>query len=330
MANQYRKITLVDCQKFAESKNGKCLSIKYINANEKITWKCELGHKFDLAWKHIQYYNSWCPHCNINVAEEICRVYFETIFGEKFNRIRPDWLKYGRYNLELDGYCAELGIAFEHNGIQHYEVHSYFHSDEEKLSKQIIRDKFKYDKCKEENIKIIIIPELFNKIKIKDLKNFIVNECKKLNIQILVDLDNIIFDLSKIHSVDNKLKYYKMLAKNKNGLCLSDTYINYHEPLLWQCHKGHIWYAVGFSIENGTWCPTCKGLKKLTIDDAKFVATQKSGLCLSTIYISAQSKLKWQCIKGHMWEATMASVKNLGTWCPICRDRRKKITERVS
>ena len=35
---------------------------------------------------------------------------------------RPDWLKYiTGCNLELDYYCKELKLAFEYNGIQHYE-----------------------------------------------------------------------------------------------------------------------------------------------------------------------------------------------------------------
>jgi len=121
-----------------------------------------------------------------------------------------------------------------------------------------------------------------------------------------------------------------MLAKNNNGECLSKNYISFHEPLIWKCDKNHIWSIPGYSIEYGTWCASCAGLKKLSIEDAHFVASQKGGLCLSTIYISANKKLEWKCNKGHIWSTTIASVRNLGTWCPVCRVKRNKIVERVS
>jgi hypothetical protein len=91
-----------------------------------------------------------------------------------------------------------------------------------------------------------------------------------------------------------------------------------------------MWSAPGYSIEYGTWCPYCAAVKKLSIEDAHFIASQKNGLCLSKKYVSAQEKLEWKCDQGHIWSATMASVRNLGTWCPKCRVRRQKITERIS
>src|SRR3989344_3615718 len=52
--------------------------------------------------------------------ENKCKEIIENIFKRSFNKVRPSFLKYknGR-NLELDGFCESLGIAFEMNGIQH-------------------------------------------------------------------------------------------------------------------------------------------------------------------------------------------------------------------
>jgi hypothetical protein len=329
MSNQYNKITIIDCQKLAQSKNGKCLSDVYVNAKTPLSWECEFGHQFVLAWKHIQYYKSWCNRCDSNVGEEICRTYFETIFCKPFVSIRPNWLKYSKYNLQLDGYCGELNIAFEHNGTRHNKLHSYFHADKSNLDKQIARDNFKIQKCKELGIRLIIVPEIFREIKLADLKEFIINECEKMCIELPSDTCNVSIDLSKVNNITNKLARYKSLAKEKNGECLSDAYISFHEPLVWKCNENHIWQAAGFSIDNGTWCPLCAGLKKLSIEDAYLVASKKGGACLSKKYVSAQEKLEWQCVCGHIWCATMASVRNIGTWCPKCRIRRQKITERI-
>jgi hypothetical protein len=53
----------------------------------------------------------------------------------------------------------------------------------------------------------------------------------------------------------------------------------------------------------------------------------RGGLCLSEQYINSKTKLKWQCSKGHVWEALPTNVKNKGSWCPICaiKIRRKSL-----
>ncbi|MDD5503661.1 MAG: hypothetical protein PHH26_09460, partial [Candidatus Thermoplasmatota archaeon] len=76
------------------------------------------------------------------------------------------------------------------------------------------------------------------------------------------------------------------------------------------------------------WCPKC-GFKKRadkrrsTIEEMKELAKTKGGTCISTEYINNHTKMKWKCVKNHIWEAQPSSIKS-GTWCPICA-RRKKI-----
>lgn len=48
------------------------------------------------------------------------------------------------------------------------------------------------------------------------------------------------------------------------------------------------------------------------------VATSRDGKCLSEDYINSETKLHWQCKKGHEWWATPHAVKVGKTWCPIC------------
>lgn len=50
---------------------------------------------------------------------------------------------------------------------------------------------------------------------------------------------------------------------------------------------------------------------------SKQMAQMRGGKCLSTHYISAQTKMTWQCKLGHQWAATPNHIKN-GTWCPRC------------
>ena len=47
------------------------------------------------------------------------------------------------------------------------------------------------------------------------------------------------------------------------------------------------------------------------------LAEERGGKCLSTKYINAHTKLKWQCKESHVWEATPDKIKQ-GSWCPKC------------
>ncbi len=48
------------------------------------------------------------------------------------------------------------------------------------------------------------------------------------------------------------------------------------------------------------------------------MASERKGKCLSKKYTNAMTKLKWQCQKGHIWEATPYSIKSRKSWCPVC------------
>jgi len=54
---------LNELKDLAKSKNGECLSIKYLGVNTKIRWKCNQGHEWDAIPKSIKN-GHWCPYCN--------------------------------------------------------------------------------------------------------------------------------------------------------------------------------------------------------------------------------------------------------------------------
>ena len=59
---------------------------------------------------------------------------------------------------EFDGYNEEHKIAFEYHGYQHYVYPNFFHKTEKDFLSNQERDKAKEEYCKENNIKLIIIP----------------------------------------------------------------------------------------------------------------------------------------------------------------------------
>src|SRR3989344_90201 len=118
----------------------------------------------------------------------------------------------------------------------------------------------------------------------------------------------------------NKLSIQDMqeIATRRGGRCLSSKYVNAHYKLSWICKEKHIGIAEPNNIIRGHWCPTCAGQTKLTIQEMQKIAAKHGGYCLSKKYINAHTKLKWQCDKGHIWEAEPTGIKHGDVWCKIC------------
>lgn len=115
------------------------------------------------------------------------------------------------------------------------------------------------------------------------------------------------------------LEHAREAAKARGGVCLSDTYVNTMTHLRWRCHLGHEWTTCLSKIKNcGRWCPDCAHRRKLTIDAAHKVATERGGRCLSTEYVNCEALLQWECSKGHTWMASIHNIKNHPSWCPEC------------
>lgn len=89
--------------------------------------------------------------------EELCRSILERLTGKPFPKSRPSWLKHQTTNrlLELDGYCKELQIAFEHDGAQHHDPNAAFAGSKEDFKKQQERDILKNHYCQENGVKLI-------------------------------------------------------------------------------------------------------------------------------------------------------------------------------
>lgn len=119
-----------------------------------------------------------------------------------------------------------------------------------------------------------------------------------------------------------KLKFYKTLAQERGGECLSDKYLNNKTKLRWRCAEGHVWEALSANVKRGHWCKICGNYRQArqkakSIETARELARAKGGECLSSDYINNHTKLGWRCAEGHEWRAVPASIQG-GTWCPIC------------
>lgn len=108
-------------------------------------------------------------------------------------------------------------------------------------------------------------------------------------------------------------------ARSHGGECLSTTFYGYDFKYRFRCAKGHTWQASTTHIlNNNTWCRRCVADElMLGMEALREAARLLGGKCLSRVYRGAGAKHKWQCGKGHTWEAVHQSVRK-GHWCPQC------------
>jgi hypothetical protein len=320
----------------AMKRGGKLLSDKNTNANDWYDWQCSEGHVWKAKYSNI-YSGNWCKQCNSSLGERICRLFFERLFGADFPSSFPKWLRLNnKVKLELDGFNEKLKIAFEHQGEQHFNTKTQFIKSDAKLNERIQYDKIKRELCKINGVILIEVPEINNKIKPRELKDFIKAECLKAQIIIPANFDDIELDYNEVYKTPEwklKLKKQIEIAEAKGGRCLSSIYKSNNIKLRYCCERGHEWNATPQKISLGRWCPECakkNRAKKLrhTIEMMKNIAAEKHGKCLSDIYINSQSKLKWQCNNNHIWESRPASIIN-GSWCNICSIKMTTINKKI-
>ncbi len=307
-------MTLQQMENIAIQHGGQCLSKKYRNAHQKLKWECRLGHEWLATYANVSR-GSWCPFCAVSYSEEISRFILESLFEKKFKKNRT-----ALCGLELDGYNSNLNIAFEYQGRQHYEFIPYWHKTRSNFDRQKRRDIAKQELCRIKNISCIIIPYTTN-----NLEYFIVNELDKIGHQLSPKIDYSKFKPLKAQIMDRLL----VIAKQKNGKCLSKTYLGIHSKITWQCEKGHEWSATSASIlHSNTWCPRCAGVAPLSLSDMQEIAKRRGGKCLSKKYSNNRTKLKWKCAEGHEWESVPLSVRR-GHWCPVCGKHKSWKTRNV-
>lgn len=111
----------------------------------------------------------------------------------------------------------------------------------------------------------------------------------------------------------------KRYAINKEGFCLSETYIDAKSLLIWKCKHNHTWKANADNCLNkNKWCAICAGVKKYTIEKAKEEAVKRNGKCLSDVYVNIKSHLEWKCEFNHTWKTSLNTIMHCNTWCPYC------------
>lgn len=306
---------LEQASKIAIERGGKCLSTEYINSMIPLQFECKNGHQWSTNISDLKK-GSWCPTCGTGIKERTCRNIFEQITSKSFPKKRPSWLLNTRNKqMELDGFCEELSLAFEYHGEYHYVQNKHFQRDEETLERRQLDDRTKVELCEKNNVNLIIIPYT---VKLEEFKDFIFEKLTELNLPIKLN-ENII----DTYVPSNELEELHKLAEKKGGKCLSKVYLGSNVKHEFECSKGHTWSSKPSNIKTKTWCPLCgndrigDAIRKYDVDDMRALAKEKNGLFLSPTFKNVNERYLWQCENGHQWYTTPMEIKR-GTWCKKC------------
>lgn len=135
----------------------------------------------------------------------------------------------------------------------------------------------------------------------------------------------------------------QVLAKRKQGKCLSTSYTDSNTKLLWECLNHHQFYSKPGNVNSGKWCPKCaieKIVDKASIERKKIIEQilidkQGKAISISDDYnrisddYNRISEATWQCNKGHIWTTRIANIL-VGHWCARCGNKENWNSKRTT
>lgn len=304
----------------AKSKNGKCLSKKYINQSTKLKWQCSKGHIWKAVPTSVYNHNSWCRICaghkkkTIEDMQEMAAARYGKCLSKKYVSAHKDlkwecieghtW-KARPNNIRIGTWCPTCKI-FHKESLCRTTFEQIFNKPFKKFRPKWLRNKannimeldgynkdlklgFEYNG--EQHYRST---SLYSKSK-KELKLRRINDklkvllCEKKGINLIV-----------INYKQNIIKLPSLIKKECKKFDLNTKNIDFEKNIDFSKIYSH-----RSKIEN---------MKKIAID--------RGGLCLSDKFIDTRTHLKWQCAKGHVWQAIPDTIINKETWCPRCNNRK--------
>jgi len=314
-------------RRLIEERGGTMLSIVHEGGKKCVQYRCQEGHINKGLYQNIKK-GSWCDRCSAGLGERICRAFFEGVFDKQFNKARPAWLKSDKGRaMELDGYCIELDIAFEYNGIQHYALGTRYIKDERKLQKRKEKDALKIDLCRERGIRLFVIPEITDGSIIDKLKDVVREQSSILRVELPSDYDTRKIDLRKAYTSQERviLEELKSIGERTGFEILDDLYLGSSEKLRCRCHSCGCDFLIAPSkIKAGQGCSKCgrqrvAGILKFSLEDIQVLARAHNLTLLSPDYRNIHETLFWRCnVCGLEFWKKPAAFKYGGRCCPQC------------
>ncbi len=319
---------LLNAQKYAQKKNGECLSEEYLDSLTKLKWKCSKNHIWEATYNNVVNHNRWCNKCAIKTnaeklknkngllnAQEQAKSRGGECLSEEYissNKVKMTW-KCSNGHIWEASYSSVMKGSWCPNC-------SYYYYKEHK-----IRDLLEY-----------FLDTKFIKSHPKWNINPVTNRCleldgysEKLKIAFEYQGDHHYKEVFK----GSDLEYIKYKDNIKKQNCSNNgvKLIIIDDKFKLNQEKEIVDYIINLLNENNI--EIKKEIKqedinkifkkvvvqqKIFLEKAKELAESKDGYCLSDQYFDAKTKLKWECKEKHVWDSLYYSVVEANQWCPQC------------
>ena len=247
-ARARQRITLQQLQDFARAQGGQCLSKKYRNCHEKLSWQCQLGHTWDATASSILHGGTWCPECAHRSKKPLKRTLQHLQDYAASLRGRCLATAYSGMSTQVTWQCHEghvwqarpyAVLGKGHSwcpvcagrvpvGLQRLQEHA-AHLGGQCLATEYVNCRLHVRwKCKHGHVWHATPNTVLN-------RGRWCPHCRKIGLPRL-----------RAH------------ATSLRGNCLAKQYKNKTEKLTWECKVGHRWKASANNVLHGkTWCPQC-------------------------------------------------------------------------
>jgi len=106
-------------------------------------------------------------------------------------------------------------------------------------------------------------------------------------------------------------------AEAEGITCLASAWDNWQASYPFECRHGHRFMrSASFVVQHRISCPECRNAERLA--NLKHVAKARGGECLETAWQGGGVRHRFQCARGHIWQAMPSKVTNEGSWCRRC------------
>lgn len=303
-------LTIEKMCELAEGRGGKCLSHVYNGLKKHLQWECAYGHQWKATPNNVKNYGSWCPHCRVNVGEELVRATLEEAFpGETFDRTRREpWME----GLELDGYNEKLRLAFEYQGKQHAERVEHFQPNDGDFEAQLERDEKTAACCSDEYVTLLTIPHT---VGFANIRACVRRELFLLAYEIAPEEGTAGEFYDRVRALGpttaRQYEHIVEVIRGKGGECLSPQYLGYRVPLRIRCGQGHEFLATPEAIDQPAhrgprFCPECGGTRRKGDDELreKVAACGYEFLGVESREAAGRTRrfIKVRCPEGHEYE----------------------------
>ena len=297
--------------------------------------KCPHEHIYEKRSSKMQ---EGCPKCStgVFVGEERVKVIFETHFGKRFKKIRPEWLKNpnAQSKMEIDGYNQELKVGFEYQGRQHYSNNTQFAGEQEN---QFNRDELKKSICEKNNVKLYIIDQPSSYAEDKFIEN-VIFQLEKQGLLISKEMQFCFKDINEDISLKNKYNEFKSIVEQQKVELLSKSLSTMEDELDFKCEEGHYFKMNGLKFKNivegkkgrNYICIDCNPeqhkKENLDIENIKLFASSIGFKLISTEYKGVIEPMDWICKNGHTFRKNYRSFQRskTGNYCDECAKTSEK------